>query len=120
MRHIMTIEVRGRTFRSAQACADHFGVRRAVVYNALDKGKLEKLGLGHRHGQRRPFVYKDLSWPSQAAASRALGLNSRYVTKALLGGSGDRALLEGHLAAYHKKLQWPIKPWDLSEVGVTR
>ena len=102
-RHIMTVKVRGRTFPSSQACADHFGILRSAVYYAIDKGTTETLGQDGVQGRRRRFTYRDLSWPSQTAASKALGFNGRYVSSMLAKGPRERELLEGHLAAYHEK-----------------
>jgi hypothetical protein len=103
-RHIMTVKVRGRTFPSSQACADHFGILRSSVYYAIDKGTTENLGQDGVQGRRRRFTYRDLSWPSQSAASRALGFNRQYIGSMLAKGPRERELLEGHLAAYYNRV----------------
>jgi hypothetical protein len=101
-RQISPVRVRGVTYPSAQACADHFKIKRSAVYYALEKGKVEALGLEATRGQRKSFTYKELTWASMAEASKALGLNRLYVSRALSGNCRERELLQGHLAAYHE------------------
>lgn len=42
------ITVRGETFKSYQACADHFGISRVTVQDAVNRDKVDTIGMGRR------------------------------------------------------------------------
>jgi hypothetical protein len=79
----MQISVRGQVFPNAQAAADAFGVGRSAVYAAIYRGEIDRLGLPPRRvlNNIRAFTIAGLSWPSEAAACRALGLRRDFICR---------------------------------------
>lgn len=49
----MSIEVRGTVYESAEAAAEALGVKTESVYSALNRGRIEYLGLGPGHYPRK-------------------------------------------------------------------
>jgi predicted DNA-binding protein (UPF0251 family) len=71
------VRIRGVDYPSQKAAADALGVSRATVNQALDRGRIEFVGLGKGYGptrRRKPCVVDGTRYPSQAAAAAALGV----------------------------------------------
>jgi hypothetical protein len=101
-KQLMTVSVRGVTYPSAKHCADHFKVKVGSVYSALARNAADTIGLGSSQGgsKRKPFTHGNLSWPSQQAASLALGFNRDYISKAQCGSRGAQKRLHKRLDEY--------------------
>jgi len=81
----MLIRVRGVTYPNVRQAAQSLKVTEAAVYSALFRGNIELLGLGNT--KRKPVEVEGLSFPSIAAAARALGLSEKYLRKVILTDS---------------------------------
>lgn len=95
----MPVAVRGLLFETAHDCARHFGIKPCTVYSLVAAGRADQIGLGSGVGcggnRSRPFSIGGVTYPSQKAASIALGLRARYISDALHGrrhASMDRVL----------------------------
>jgi len=91
--------IRGQRFSSAEEAATALGVRvqtvrtaarahndtPAAVYQALHKGRLDRLGLlpEYNHARSRPVRIGVCRFPSMRAASLALGFSEYYVSQTL-------------------------------------
>ena len=88
----MRVRIRGEIFDTAQAAAVRFGVTPQAVWRAVQEGREDRIGLPQRYncGGARPFELGGRSFPSMAAASRAIGHAPAYVAHVLSRG-GPRA-----------------------------
>ena len=84
----MLIKVRGVTYNSVREAADALGVSFHSVYSALDRGGLEKLGLGTT--RPKPITIGNTTFRSLTQASLALGLGRSYLEWSMRGG-GQKA-----------------------------
>jgi hypothetical protein len=84
----MLIKVRGVTYGSVKEAAEALGVNFHSVYSALNRGGLEKLGLGKT--KPKPVTIGNTTFRSMTAASVALGLGRSYLEWAMREG-GKRA-----------------------------
>lgn len=89
---LMPVRIRGVVYPSAKAAAVALGVKVGAVYQALSRNRLDLVGLPREYNPRRshPFSIAGMSWPSKAAASRALGFGPCYIAHALKIGSRVR------------------------------
>lgn len=81
----MLVDVRGVIYPSTRAAARALGVSVDAVYSALNRGSIDKLGLGMT--QRKPVTIEGITFRSMCAASRALGFSRSYFRTALISGS---------------------------------
>ena len=103
----MPVRIRGQVYPSAKVAAQALGVRVSAIYMAMAKGREDALGLPRRYNgaKSKEFSIGGLSFPSQNAASRALGFrNPEYVTRVLQrqSASGFERIL-GAAMAYAAK-----------------
>lgn len=88
---LMRVTVRGQTFDSVRACADHFRIRPVTVYTALHRGAIDTLGLGKGTTARprtpaippKPIILGQQYFPSLTAASAALGKGPAFAHQVL-------------------------------------
>lgn len=80
-------EIRGVVYRSQSDAARALGVSHASICIALDRGRLQSVGL-RMHGHRKPCYINGKRWPSQTAAARALGVTPAAVNRAVRSGRG--------------------------------
>lgn len=101
----MPIMIRGQCYDSARAAAAANGVSEGAVYTALSKGCINRVGLGRGPGNNaKPFRVGGLTWPSMAAASRALGFGTDYIGRTLRrGGRRARARILAAAMAYEAR-----------------
>lgn len=96
----MRVTVRGVTYESVKECAKALGVTDVTVYSAISRGKADTIGVGagrgpkingtHRGGRpRKPVTFYGVTFPSMAAASRALGMSTHYVYRTLHEGGEE-------------------------------
>jgi DNA-binding FadR family transcriptional regulator len=97
----MIVQVRGVLYPSVAATAEALGVSRDAVYSALNRGNMERLGLGTT--QKHEVVVEGITFPSMSFASEALGFSRSYLRTALLSGS-DRVKEKVQRAARKYKL----------------
>lgn len=88
----MQICIRGTVYADARAAAVALGVTPGAIWQALHTGRIDRVGLPRRFTDcgEIPFVIAGLSFSSMAAASRAFGFNSGYVSNVLRSGSTRR------------------------------
>ena len=84
----MIVLARGVTYGSVKECSEALGVTVAAVHSALDRGSIDKLGLGRT--RPKPVDVEGLKFRSMSAASLALGLPRCYVQEAFAIGSQKR------------------------------
>lgn len=93
----MKVRVRGVVYANAHECAAALGVAPDTVYSAVCRGTEDTLGLGptgpkrYGGGRSKPIKIGPHVFPSIAAASRALGRNSKWVSE-VLRKKGKRAM----------------------------
>lgn len=108
----MRVTIRGVTYETVAEAAGALGVTRNAIYNALERGSIDKVGLGAGGITRNtPFA----GWPSMTEASRALGMHPNYVREVLLRG-GRRAregLIRRVMVYQHQNARRAYRP-DLS------
>ena len=88
----MKVKVRGVTYESVKEAADALGVTIAGVYTALDRGRIDKLGLGKTIPKK--MVIGNVTFKSASEAGRALGFSRSYFRDAKLGGRAKARLDE--------------------------
>lgn len=89
----MPVEVRGTVYPSAQSAASALNVSDKAVYQAIGRGTTHLLGLNANRSiphsahkaRSRPITLGGMSFPSQRAASRALGFHKEYIGRVLRG-----------------------------------
>lgn len=88
------VRVRNVDYESAAQAASALGVTASGVYDMVNKGRADQIGIGRgRHGNHaraasKRFAIGGFEWPSMRAASLALGLSREYVAKAQRGVPG--------------------------------
>jgi len=80
----MLIKVRGITYPSVKVAAEALGLSAHGVYSALQRGDMDKLGLGTT--RCKPVTIGTTTFRSMSAASAALGFRRSYLGWALLHG----------------------------------
>lgn len=95
----MRVRVRGKTFKSLEACAKHFDLHPKTVAYLLQQGRADSIGLGRgnnvteaaigAHPRSRQVEFHGLTFKSMTSAAKALGVNRRTIT----------ACVEGHASA---------------------
>lgn len=79
----MPICIRGVTYKNAHEAAAAFGINTSSIFQALYRGGIDRVGLKTTGvANRKPFTLFGMSWPSRAAASRALGFGDTYISRA--------------------------------------
>lgn len=88
------IQIRGVDYPSMRAAAEALGVTHGAIWQALEKGRLERVGLGI-HGNwnggahlRKPCWFRGKHYPSRAAAARAHGLTVSAVCQSVKYANG--------------------------------
>lgn len=101
----MPIMIRGVRYDSARAAAAANGVSEGAVYTALSKGCINRVGLGRGPGNNaKPFRAGRLTWPSMAAASRALGFHPGYIGQVFrVGGRTAKTRILAAAMAYEAR-----------------
>lgn len=80
----MKIKIRGVEYNSVKEAATAVGVSYHSVYTALDRGRLEVLGLGKT--QPKPVTLEGIEFRSMTSASTALGFNRSYLREVMRRG----------------------------------
>lgn len=72
----MQVRIRDQVFASIAEAAAAFGLKRSSIRSALHAGGEDRIGLRHGPGStcRKPVTIDGKSYPSIAAASRALNI----------------------------------------------
>lgn len=89
----MPVLICGIRFASARDAAAHYGVTPHAVYHAISDGDPDRIARPNfvwteeNNPKGRPFKVGGLSFPSMAAADRALGFGQGYVSRAVKTGS---------------------------------
>ncbi|RWR31342.1 hypothetical protein D2T31_04910 [Sinirhodobacter populi] len=89
----MPIRIRGVTYANARAAAAAIGVKVTAIYSALSQGRIDRVGLPRKPNMARakPCSIAGMSWPSEAAACRDMGLPVEYISHARSKGSDAMA-----------------------------
>lgn len=95
---LMSVTVRGVIYANVNEAAKALGVRPVTIYSALSRGRVDNVGLGpgkrprenRKGGNPIPITIGGITYPTRAAASRALGLSAGYVTDTV-NRKNDRA-----------------------------
>ena len=72
--------IRGETFASMSIAARHFGVTLQAVRGAVERGRLDTLGLGAGGFNAKPCKIGGVQYESYGAAARALGVSRVSLT----------------------------------------
>lgn len=93
-RQVMQVEVRGVVYPTVRAAAEAFGIGTNTIYQLLEKGRADMIGMGRARpnngGYRcKPFTIAGVTYRSQQDASVAIGRNKDYVSWAIRKGSED-------------------------------
>ena len=93
----LPVRIRGVDYPSAKAAAEALGVSREWVYNALCRGRIDRVGLGKGgdYGtakiNAKPVRVGGMKFDSMAALARFIGLKDRSVRRAIMeGGTRSR------------------------------
>ena len=86
---VMQVKVRGYIYPNVRAAAEALGVTVNAVYSALNRGNIDKLGLGK--SKKEPIYLFGVSFPSMAAAALALNFKRTYISTVL-----RRASVQGY------------------------
>lgn len=68
------VEIRGKLYRSIKNAAESLGVYKSTVSDALNRGRLEYVGLGTNATRRRKVTVNGTEYPSINEACRAVGI----------------------------------------------
>jgi len=82
---VMQVDVRGEIYPSVKAAAETQGVTINAVYSALNRGNIDKLGLGK--ARKKPIDVYGVLFPSMTAAALALNFKRGYLSTVLRRGS---------------------------------
>ena len=93
----MKVKVRGVTYESVKEAAKALGVTVAGVYTALDRGRIDKLGLGKTIPKK--MVIGNVTFKSASEAARALGFSRSYF-KDDHQGKNSKARLDAAIARF--------------------
>lgn len=120
MGHNLPVRIRGVTYPSGKAAAEALGVASSTIASALARGPaaIERVGLGKGRPKgtsdkggrpKKEFTIGPFKFPSQRAASRALGVNENYISGVLrVGGvKAKQALIRRFMELEEKRI---IKP----------
>lgn len=94
---VMRVRVRSQIFESAMECANHFGITKGAVYNAIRNGRADTIGIGQgktigkrktmRGSHPKPFTSEGVCFRTRGEASLAFGKRRGYVSQVMrLGG----------------------------------
>lgn len=83
----LPVKIRGQVFPTAKAAAAHFKVNISTVYHAIADGRADTIGLGRgnypkdrrKSASAREIKIGGKTYPSMAAASKALGFHPQYI-----------------------------------------
>lgn len=71
------VRIRGVVYPSQRAAAKALGVTPSAVYNALERGAEDNIGLGRQNNNAKPVTIDGVTYRSRAEATRRLGI-SKY------------------------------------------
>lgn len=77
------VRIRGVDYPSLIAAAEALGVTNAAVYNALERGTIDGVGLGKKY---RPVLMNGRIWPSVNAAAAGIGVFPQVISRARVAG----------------------------------
>ena len=80
----MKIQIRGVLYNSVKEAADALNVSFHSVYSALDRGGIDKLGLGKT--RPKPITIEGVTFRSMTQASIALGFSRSYLQWTIKNG----------------------------------
>lgn len=88
-REPLPVRINGREYKSAAAAAKHLKCTKAAIYQAVSCGREDRVAIRKTYngGPSKPIKLGTLSFSSHAAASRALGFKSGFLSRALSRGS---------------------------------
>lgn len=89
------VVIRGRHYPSQKAAAQALGVTPATVNDALNRGTIDRVGLGRAAASAVPVTIRGRRYASQTEAARALGVSLATVWRARRRGTLDRVGLAG-------------------------
>jgi len=101
---VMQVKVRDKVYPSVRAAAEALGVTVNAVYSALNRGNIDKLGLGK--ARKKPVDVYGVLFLSMTAAALALNFKRGYLSNALRRGS-VRGLkrIEAAVQAYKERME---------------
>ncbi len=99
----MPVCLGGLNFENAGLAAEHFGVTKHAVYQAISAGRAQDFGKPPRHARLRskPVTIGNLTFPSMDEAGRVLGFGQGFISQAMRQKS--KAGLQKILAAAMKE-----------------
>lgn len=80
------VRIRGVDYPSQKAAGEALGVWPSTIGKALERGKIDRVGLGL---SGVPVVIRGVSYPSMSAAARALGVHCETIRTAKRRGTLD-------------------------------
>lgn len=78
--------IRGTLYPSMTAAARALNVKVATIFQAAERGTLDRVGLVQPGGPRKPCYINGQVWPSRTAAAKAIGVRRASISKALATG----------------------------------
>jgi len=100
----MLVEVRGTIYESIKHAASSLGVTKDAIYSALNRGSIDKVGLGTT--QRKPIVINGVSFRSMSQASIKLGFTRSFIGWAISSGSLSAAMrIEEAINRYKQEMK---------------
>lgn len=86
------VRIRGVHYPSQAAAARALGVSGFTISNALDEGRIDRVGLGLTSPGTpgKPCWYRGKRYPSRTAAARACGVSVAAVSKAVKAASNGQ------------------------------
>jgi hypothetical protein len=79
--------IRGVEYPSMAAAARALGVNRVAVWQAAERGTLNRVGFG----DKVPVIIDGITYPSLSEAARALGITHQSVSSRVRWGTAQRA-----------------------------
>jgi len=99
---VMQVKVRGWIYPSVRAAAETLGVTINAVYSALNRGNIDKLGLGK--ARKKPIDLYGVLFPSMTAAALALNFKRTYLSTVMRRGSVQGLKrIEAEVQAYKER-----------------
>lgn len=94
---IMPVVIRGTHYPTVTDAALALGVKKATIYSALSRGRIDFVGIGRGQrpkenrisGRAKPCVIGGFAFTSMAAASVALGFRPKYLRDTLRKGKSE-------------------------------
>ena len=123
--HARSVTIHGETFPSLSAAARAYGVSPNAIWQAAEKGRLDKVGLG-KGNKSKPVTIGAVRYPSMVAAADALGVSVHTVRKHMRAGTlkalappprtvsvsvAQLGTTRGH-GSHEARVSLPALPWE--------